>query len=492
MLVAHRTVRWDGGVSPADARPSHPPWLERLRDQWSADLIETHISWLLLTDDTVYKFKRPVKFSFIDYASLELRRHRCEEELRLGRRYADIYQGVTIEEQSGEPAVVMHRFDEALRADHVCASGELQERHIRGLVDHMLAVHADSPAAEVGGALGSPALTAQQIQNTLDELHRQPDLDVAMLQYVESWLHDEQTRLAPLIERRQEQGFIREGHGDLHLANVIIWHDEAVAFDGIEFDEGLRWIDLAQELGFTYADLLRHRQPALAAALVERWLMVTGDVEGLALMRLHACHKALVRVMVAGMQGEVHIRSSYLETAQGIVAAGVSPRLLITHGFSGSGKSTFARAHMLADPHAATVWLRADTERKRLHGIDPRTPNPASVGAGLYAPEATERTYARLAGMASTLLASGWSVVVDATFLDRARRDEFRAVARAAAAEFGIVRCVAPEPELRARIATRHSDVSDADISVLERQLLTTVPLAPDEQGDIWEVVAQQ
>lgn len=470
----------------------HPVWLERLREQWSAELIETHISWLLLTDDTVYKFKRPVKFSFLDYSTAQLRRHWCEEEVRLGRRYADIYRGVIVAEESGEPAVVMQRFDEAWRADHVCRSGGLKESHVRGLVDHMLAVHRGSAAAEAGGWLGSPESVAQQWRNTVAELRAQPGIDGSVINELEEWLHAEQERLAPLMARRQERGFIREGHGDLHLANVIIWHDQAVAFDGIEFDEGLRWIDIAQELSFTYADLLRFREPALAAVLVEEWLMRTGDSDGLALLRLHACHKAMVRAMVAGMQADAGTRSVYLKTAREIAQAGTRPRLLITHGFSGSGKSTFAREHIRSDPRAATVWLRADVERKRIHGLDPTKPQPAHVGADLYAPEATERTYAHLATMAATLLAAGWSVVADATFLERSRRDAFREAAAGQGAQFGIVACVASPTELHARVVARQHDVSDADTEVLEHQLRTAQPLADEELSEVWRQVGQQ
>ena len=481
-----------GQPSDLSARHPRPEWLEQLRTRWSAELIETHISWLLLTDDTVYKFKRPVKFSFIDYSTPQLRRHWCEEEVRLGRRYADIYRGVVVDEESGEPAVLMRRFDEELRADHMCQTNQLFERHVRGLVDHMLTVHADSPAADPGGRLGSPELIAHQVSNTLAELGSQPGIESGVLDQVAGWLGEELTRLSPLMVQRQVQGFIREGHGDLHLANVIIWDDEAVAFDGIEFDDGLRWIDIAQELGFTYADLLRFARPALAVTLVQEWFMRTGDADGLALLRLHACHKALVRAMVAGMQSDDRTRDVYLQTGMRIVSAGATPRLLITHGLSGSGKSTFARDHIRADRSAATVWLRADVERKRIHGLDPGTAAPAGVGQDIYSPEATERTYAHLASMATTLLASGWSVVVDATFLERTRRDVFRELASAASAQFGIVACAAPEAELRARVAARRHDVSDADTAVLESQLSTFVPLAADELADVWPPNVQQ
>ena len=483
-------MRWDEGVTPADARRSHPAWLESLRERWSAELIETHISWLLLTSDTVYKFKRPVKFSFIDYSTPQLRRHWCDEEIRLGRRYADIYRGVMVEEESGEPAVVMDRFDESLRADHVCLAGGLAEHHMRGLVDHMLAVHAQSPAGDLGR--GSPGSIAQQMANTLGELRSQPHVDLVSVEMLETWLGAEQLRLTPIMEQRQALGFIREGHGDLHLANVIIQHDEAVAFDGIEFDEGLRWIDIAQELAFTYADLLRFDRPELAAVLVEEWLMRNGDADGLALLRLHACHKALVRAMVAGMQADNDTCEAYLATARRIVEAGTSPRLLITHGVSGSGKSTFARDFTRSDPHAATLWLRADVERKRIHGLDPASSQPARVGEDLYSADATDRTYAHLAAMAATLLASGWSVVVDATFLERHRRDAFREVATAASAQFGIVTCAASPTELRSRIAARRHDVSDADAAVLEHALRTALPLAQDELPDVWLEVGQQ
>lgn len=459
-----------------------PGWLSQLQRDLDAEVIQTHISWLLLTPEVVYKVKKPLRLDFLDYSSMDLRRHYCAEEVRLNSRYApQLYLGVVELGPSREPAVKMRRFNEADRADHVCARGELTELQLQDLVAQVIRLHAQAAAAPPGGRLGSPALIAQQIDTVLDDVADTEVVNEASLESLAACLSTQAADLADAIAARQRQGCIREGHGDLHLANVLVRDDVVTLFDGIEFSEELRWIDIANELAFTYADLLGHNRPDLAAALVMAWLEETADVEGLALLRFYGAYRCTIRAMAAGMQGDAMAAQHYRDLALRLAQPESRPRLLITHGLSGSGKSFAARRIVLSDPDAATIWLRSDIERKRLFGLAPHESSHSALTAGIYSEEATERCYAELTVLARVALQAGWSVVVDATFADPTQRELFRSLATACGADFGILACSAPEAELRARIARRRGDASEATEAVLERQLATFAPLLDHE-----------
>ena len=471
-------------ATPDEARL--PLWLTELRAQWSAEFIETNISWLLLTEDTVYKFKRPVRFEFLDYSTQARRRYFCEEELRLNSRFAPaLYREVGTFGPTDEPAVVMNRFVEADRLDHVCRRGDLRPAHIADLVSTVVALHEHAPSAAPDGPLGSPATIGRRVATTLATAAESGAADDPRLPPIAAWLTREHDRLAPLLQRRLESGLIREGHGDLHLANLLLLDGVVTPFDGIEFSDELRWLDVANELAFPYIGLLDHGQPALASTLIDEWLTLRGDAEAVSLVRYYGCYRALVRAMVSGFEHRASDAERYLAIAADL-AAPVRRRLVITHGLSGSGKSTAARQLILADPRAATVMLRSDVERKRLHGLNPHEDSRSPHHQGIYSESATADTYWRLAQMSEVLLASGWSVVADATFLEPGQRDLMRAVAQRAGADFRILHCQAPLSELQRRIRTRGPDASEADLTVLAGQLAGYAPLSADELAEVF------
>ncbi len=461
-----------------------PPWLSNVQQELSAELLQTHISWLLLTADAVYKVKKPMATDFLDYSTLALRRHYCREEVRLNSRFApQLYHGVTALGDGAEPAVVMRRFAESNRLDHVCARGELTRGHIGALVRQAVALHAQADAATPGSTLGSPALLAAQRDQSLADLAGTGVIDPAEVTRLEALLGARFAEIETAVADRHGAGRVREGHGDLHLANIVLLDGVVTMFDGIEFSEELRWLDIANELAFAYADLLTHGRPSLASVLASDWIVETGDVEGLTLLRYFASYRATVRAMTAGMAGDSAAALDYLDQAIRLATPPPQPQLIITHGVAGSGKSTAAQQWTVADPRAATVWLRSDVERKRLFGLEWDAVSGSELDSGLYTPAASERTYHRLAQMAEVALRAGWSVVVDAAFLRRRDRELFRDTAAACSAGFGILACAASTAELRRRIAARTGDASEADLAVLEQQLAAFVPLTVAEAG---------
>ena len=439
------------------------------------EVLETHISWILLAGEFAYKLKKPVTLPFLDYGSVAKRRACCEAELRLNRRYApDLYLAVV--EFDGEPAVKMRRFDEAARLDHVSRRNELTPAHLSDLARTVAAFHAAAEAASPASAFGARAVVLAAAMENFDELDQLMAAEAPRLGRLRCWTEAECERRRDTIGARKAAGRVRECHGDLHLGNLVLLEGRAVPFDCIEFNDAFRWIDVANEIAFTYVDLLDHDKPGLACWLLNEWLTWSGDYGALAVLPYYAVYRAVVRAKVAAIRGQAEEAGAYLAMAESLTGR-PPPSLTITFGLSGSGKTTRSTARLLADPHAATIRMRSDVERKRLFGLAP----DADSAGGIYSADATTRTYARLLELARQALADGWSVLVDAAFLKRAERDAFGALAASANVPYRILACQAPAEELRRRLAARSGDASEADIGVLERQLGWLEPLGPDE-----------
>lgn len=464
-----------------------PPWLEALRAGLGATVVETHISWLLLAGNQAYKLKKPITLPFVDYGSAARRHFFCEEELRLNRRFApDLYQEVIPVAGTGEWAVRMRRFAEAQRLDHVCARGALDWDQVAELAAVIASFQAAAPVAGMDVAFGEPLrVLAPMMENFTELIPLLPDAG-PRLAALQEWTLSEFARCRSALAARKAAGFVREGHGDLHLGNLALIDGQVTPFDCIEFNAELRWIDVASDLAFAYVDLLDHRRADLAAWLVHEWLLRTGDFSACAVLRLYAVYRALVRAKVAALRGDTDEAGDYLAMAAGL-AHPPPPGLVITHGLSASGKTRATIQRLRADPAAATVALHSDVERKRLHGLGPTATSGSGLATGIYSQAASRRTYDQLRQVAGELLDNGWSVLVDATFLERAERDRFRALATDRGCSFGILACSAPLGELRRRIAARRDGVSEATAAVLEAQVARVEPLAAAERAWVIE-----
>lgn len=491
-----------------------PPLIQALLAPWRyphavqhVTLVETHISWVLLAGEFAYKIKKPLKLPFLDFSTLALRQRYCRDELLLNRRFApDLYLDVvgifnTPQEPrfdaAGTPpieyAVKMRRFEEANRLDRLCARGELQARHLSGLADTLAAFHEVAAIAPPASRFGTAPQVLAPMQANFDTLlHQLPQVDVqTRLIALQTWTEAQFGQLSPLLQSRKQAGRVRECHGDLHLGNLVLMGEQVRMFDCIEFNEDFRWIDVASEIAFPYVDLLAHGQAGLANWFVNEMLSRSGDYEAAQLLRLYAVYRALVRAKVAALRSaQTAGESAAIEEALAYVALAermVAPppvRLVITHGLSGCGKTVASNELLQGDPQAATLRLRSDLERKRLSGLAPGARSGSGPNAGIYAPDARLRTYARLRELAAPLLRAGWSVIVDATFLKRAERDAFRALARDTGAAFGILTPQATPAQLRERIQARAAlgeDASEATLDVLAQQMKEIEPLAADE-----------
>ena len=469
-------------------------------------LVETHISWVLLTPTQAFKLKKPVRLPFVDFGSVEARRHFCEEELRLNQRYAPALY-IDVAPVCGTPdapriggegpvidhAVRMRRFPPSSLLVDLLATGRLQPPQLDDFAQRLAALHASAPRASPTSDFGSPERVVRAATDVLAALEqRAVDSRLATLG---AWLREQQQALSMAWTDRQQGGAVRECHGDLHMANVVLVDGALTPFDCIEFDPALRWIDVMSDVAFLTMDLKAHGRADLAFRFLDAWLQHSGDYAGLQVWRFYEVYRALVRALASGLgpKGPTDaVRPDHLACATQLAqqAAG-GARLLITHGFSGSGKSSVAAQLLCA---AGAVRLRSDVERKRLYGLDPLA-RSAGLGLDLYGAQATRRTFERLHACARDALLAGYPVIVDAAFLRSAERRRFEALATELRVPFNILDCHADTATLRRRVATRDAagnDASEAGPAVLERQLQSHEPLAADERRLTIEVSTQE
>lgn len=467
------------------------------------DVLETHISWVILTGDFAYKLKKPVNFGFVDFTTREKRRFCCEEELRLNRRQTrDLYLAVMPvfgpRDQAtffgtGEPidyAVQMRQFSQDDLLPNVLTRGDLTPELLERLAGDVAEFQRQAPLATSAEPWGANASIREVMDANLAALDRDPR-QTEVVRQLRNWTAREFSRCESEFSQRKSAGKIREGHGDMHLGNMILRQGEVEVFDCLEFNPPLRWIDVISEIAFLVMDLADRGRPDLGWRFFNEWLMHTGDYAGLKVWAWYYVYRALVRAKVAELrrhqsdvtEAEARILdrqlSEYLQQAQRITQRPL-PKLILTHGVSGSGKSYCAQK-ISAD--CGLVWIRSDIERKRLFCFQQTDKDD------LYTSAMTSRTYNHLRELADVVLRSGWSVILDATFLSCSQREPFRELARTLDIDSILLSFQADDATRRRRIIQRQQsghDPSDATVDVLEDQLSRVDQIQPDED---WLVI---
>jgi aminoglycoside phosphotransferase family enzyme/predicted kinase len=477
-------------------------------------VVETHISWVLLTGEFAYKIKKPLRLSFLDYSTLERRRWLCEEELRLNRRLAPgLYLGVSTirgtlqaprigdDGAALEYAVRMRQFAPGDELSALLAAEAVSTAALAALGTGIARFHAAAAVAPEQSEFGRPETVRRVTLDNFAELRELPEAAqwrerLLALEARVTGLHDV---LRPLMVERRAQGRVRECHGDLHCGNVVRWEGELTPFDGIEFDPALRYIDVINDIAFLTMDLAERGHAALRRAALQAWAETLGEWDGLPLLPYYEAYRALVRAKVDALralqlepQSQARVAATtdclrYLEWAAVRVEAR-RPALLITCGLSGSGKTWLAR--QLAERLGA-LHLRSDVERKRLAGLAAHDDSRSPPDAGIYTLAFNERTYGRLHDYAVATLAGGEPLIVDAAFLRQHERRRFLVVAQQRGLPFAVLHCRAPDAVLRERIVARtavRDDASEAGLDVLARQPGYWEPFASDEQPHVIEV----
>ncbi|WP_277372756.1 bifunctional aminoglycoside phosphotransferase/ATP-binding protein [Pseudomonas sp. AA-38] len=468
-------------------------------------VIETHISWVLLTGPYAYKIKKPVNFGFLDFTELSARQHFCAEELRLNQR---LTQGLYLEvlsingsEQAPtlggegpaiEYALKMRQFPQSQLLSAIQERGELDERHIDALASQIARFHLSAPQVAQDHPLGTPEAVMAPVQQNFEQIR--PLLndknDLLQLDALEAWAQSSYDRLQPLLAERKAQGFIRECHGDIHLGNVAQIDGQVVLFDCIEFNEPFRLIDIASDAAFLAMDLEDRGLKCMSRRFISAWLEQTGDYQALQLLNFYKAYRAMVRGKVAlfrlsqeqdSVQRAVILRQyrAYAALAESYSAI-PTPFLAITHGVSAVGKSHVAMRLVEA---LGAIRLRSDVERKRLFGQQ-QASQQGQLQGGIYSADASKATYERLHQLAQQALQAGFAVVIDATYLKAAQRQAAWQVAESTGTPFLILDCQAPEAVIASWLSQRQSegqDPSDATLEVIQAQQASREPLDAQE-----------
>lgn len=468
-------------------------------------LIETHISWIFLTGKYTYKIKKPVNLGFVDFTTLSRRKFFCDEELRLNQRtsedfYLDVVPVAVFggypkvgSEPAAEYAVRMRQFPAEARLDRKLSAGQVKNDALRELASRLALFHRQVPAeTDIDPLKAADRASTPALDNFLFiQGHHISEESRRQINEIESWTRKQAEMLKPAFIRRAAGGFVRECHGDLHLANLFEWKGRIYPYDCLEFNANLRWIDQVSDIAFLVMDLMARNRTDLAYIFLNSWLEESGDYDGLAVLRFYLVYRCMVRLKVASIQtrllhddvqGEHAIKArQYLELARMVMEKPEHPWLVLMHGLSASGK-TLTSARLI--PALPAIRIRSDVERKRLHGLSRHQHALECIDEGLYSGASTEQTYKTIADFCNTGLQAGFNMIADATFFRRQYRFQFMELAHRLGARPVILECSAPIETLRARIRKRMAeglDESDANLEVLEHQIVQLEPLTPEE-----------
>jgi len=469
---------------------------------------QTHISVVFLAGLYAYKIKKPVHPDFLDFSTLEKRRHFCQQEVHLNRRLApEVYlgvvpvsqtaKGVRFEEEGEvvEWAVKMQRLPDEATFQERLRHEEIGVDQAKALGRRIASFHRAAETSPRIATFGRYEAVARSVMELFAESAPQIETTVSKAVFCRVQRLTEQAlaRLCPLIEDRSARGVTRDCHGDLHLDHVCYFPERApsadlVIIDCIEFNERFRFIDPVADMAFPAMDFAFQGRRDLAGAFAEAYFRAAGDDEGRALLPLYVAYRAMVRGTVEGLllaEKEVseaeHVaaleraRAHWLLALTELEESSQKPCLLLVAGLPGTGKSSLARG--LAEKAGFHV-IRSDVVRKELAH---RTPSEASLPPReeLYSSEWTDRTYAECLRRAEQLLFEGKRVLVDATFREEQKRQTFLT----AAVRWGVLPVMllcAAEPEtVRRRLEQRRSDASDADWSVYLQAAKKFEPLGP-------------
>lgn len=449
------------------------------------ELIETHISWVLLTGHYVYKIKKPVNFGFLDFSTLQKRKFYCHEEIRKNARLApSVYLDVvtvtgseTSPEINGqgsiiEYAVKMHQFNPDNTFDRLNRNNQLKIDHIHQLAEKIAEFHHLAPLPAEDSDFGTLGQVVQPMRDNFDQLAavKLSHFDIP-LNVIKQWTEANFITLKDILTSRKQEGFIKECHGDLHLGNVALIDNEVTPFDSIEFNPSLYWIDILSDIAFLVMDLEHRHRADLAHHFLNAYLQHSGDYNGLQVFNFYRVYRAIVMAKVSALRstqckGELnttHLQNTgdYIQLAQDYIAQ-PRPVLIVMHGVSGSGKSWLAYKII---EHISAIIIRSDAERKR---IKDQLNNDSP-----YSNHNTEKVYQHLLALAESILTSGYSVIVDATFLKNSHRELFKKLATNHHIPFKIVHTFSNQNVLKQRLLWRQhcsENISDADHEVMLKQ----------------------
>jgi len=465
-------------------------------------LIQTHVSYVLLTGDYAYKVKKPVNFGFLDFSTLERRQHFCGEEFRMNQPHApEIYLEVLPITETDDKLVLggtgqpveyvlkMCQFPQDTLFIELFEQGKLTEAQMEELGRVVAQFHSKTETNDYILSFGE----VEKIREAIDENYQQTQKYIGGPQTQQQFDETKQftdaffTQRQDLFAERRDNKSIRECHGDLHLRNICLWHDKIQLFDRIEFNEPFRFVDVMYDVAFAVMDLEARGRKDLGNAFLNTYVEQTGDWEGLQVLPLYLSRQAYVRAKVTSFllddpavpdeakQAARQVASDYYKLAWDYTKINQG-QLILMSGLSGSGKTTVAR--YLARQLGA-IHLRSDAVRKHLAGI----PLDQAGGDQLYTSAMSQKTYGRLLELGIKLASQGFPVILDAKYDRQGTRQEAIALIQGHQLPVKIIHCTAPEKVLRDRLLSRTGDISDATADLLTQQQATAEPFTEAEQS---------
>jgi len=470
----------------------------------SVEVIQTHISFIFLAEDYVYKVKKAVDFGFLDFTTLEKRKFYCGEELRLNRRLAPEYylEVVEISEDANgkvvmgpgvkiiEYAVKMKRLPENRMLKGLLSEGKVDLPDMERVARRVSAFHRQ---AETGGRIDENG-GLDVIRKNQDENFEQTEKYIGMTipeekyRFIQAFINDFMVRNRALFERRVKEHRIRDCHGDLHIEHICL-ADGIVIFDCIEFNERFRFGDVAAEVAFLAMDLDFNGYPEHARAFIDAYARFSGDMELTRLLNFFRTYYAYVRGKVINFRLEDRaikekdrkeakdLASRYFDLAYTYAARLERKMLILTAGLMGTGKSVLASR--LASRFDADV-IRMDVVRKEMLHIAPTEHRYEDFGKGIYSEKVSRKVYDRALEAAALKLREGKSVIIDASFKNRTERRRAAQIAAEFQADFFILECALPDRLITKRLAARMSEkgeVSDGRTDILEAQRMDFEPV---------------
>lgn len=471
-------------------------------------LIQTHLSWVILTGEYAYKIKKPLNLGFQDFTTLAKRKHYCELELSLNKRLAPhLYCGVIpISGSPTEPsindpknpieyAIKMRQFKQENMLCAIAQNGKLNLRMIKSIAHQLAQFHQAADVASSDSHYGTPkSITAPMLDN-FDALLDMPFTRSwhDLLSQMRAWTEQSSMQLTTYLQQRKQAGFTRATHGDVHLGNIVLINDKPVIFDCIEFNEDFRWTDTWNDVGFLFMDLCHKGCHDLAYSFINHYLEKSGDYEGLILLPFFACYRAMVRAKVMGfqmMQTDENT-AQYQQLKQDLadfleLAATFTqhkqPNLTITVGISGTGKSSYTEKMMAKGKY---IRLRSDVVRKQMFDLPIYEPTPESLKGKVYSKDTSEKVFQQLRQYAKLYLNFHHNVIIDATCIKKWQRDLFLSLANELNSQFSMLVFETNLHEIEKGIAKRqqYKQASDATLDIAKSQLEQFDCLDENEQS---------
>ncbi len=457
--------------------------------------VETHISHLLFTDDLVYKIKKPVRFSFLDYSTLARRRYFLHEELRLNQRLApSVYLGVLpislgakgwelgSDINPVEYTLVMRRLPARRMLDYLLERDQVTSSMMRSLAEALVPFHAQAPTGDKIDIYGHPKYIRRIWRENLSDIRPFVGelVDLENFEHVREFGEGFISKHSDLFEKRMFDGRIREGHGDLRCEHVCFAPEGIQIFDCIEFSPKLRCCDIASELAFLVMDMEFRGAASLAQEFLMRYSELVEDREVSLLLPFYKCHRALVRGKVESLRpnGASALASRYFEYASRVTWEAFKPFLVMICGLTGSGKSTLARE---LNRHLGLTIINSDSTRKALAGFSSRQAALA-YGAGIYSPSMTEKTYAKMLEETKSLILKGEGAILDATFQHSSHRKAFFDLAEKHKVPVAMIHCRSAEKLIQKRLARRAAEGRDLSDGRWEIYLLQKAAFEPIQE----------